>query len=276
MLAVVLALLGAASYGAGDFMGGIASRRTPVLTVVVVSQALGLVGMLCWVAIAGDAFPDGAGRGAALGAGAAGMVGLSALYRGFAVGAMGIVAPISAASPVVVLVWDLAHGVTPSAAELAGLVLVVGGVAIVSREPGTTRAASGVLLALLAALGFGFFFIGLDAASASGDVAWPVALARAASTSLALVVVFAIRARVRVERPVLPLIVGVAVFDTGANVLIAAAYGHGSLTPVTVLAALYPVMVVGLAHLVLHERLQRIQLLGAAAALGGAALVAAG
>ena len=74
----------------------------------------------------------------------------------------------------------------------------------------------------------------------------------------------------------LPLIVGVAVFDTGANVLIASAYDLGDLTPVTVLAALYPVVVVALAHIVLHERLQRIQLLGAAAALAGAALVAAG
>jgi drug/metabolite transporter (DMT)-like permease len=276
LLAVVLALVGAVSYGAGDFMGGVASRRAPVLTVVVVSQALGFAAMLCWALLSGDAFPDRQTAAAALAGGAAGMIGLSALYRGFAVGAMGIVAPISAAAPVVVLAWDLAHGVTPSAAELLGLVLVVGGVAIVSREPGTARVASGVALALLAAVGFGFFFIGLESASSDGGVPWAVALARAASTSLGLIVVLGLRARIRVERPVLPLIVGVAVFDTGANALIAAAYGHGDLTPVTVLAALYPVVVVALAHVVLHERLHRVQLVGAAVALAGAALVAAG
>ena len=276
MLAVVLALLGAVSYGAGDFMGGVASRRTPVLTVVVVSQAIGFAAMLCWALLSTDAFPDGSSAAAALGAGVAGMIGLSALYRGFAVGAMGIVAPISAAAPVVVLAWDVANGVRPSAAELAGLVLVVGGVAIVSREPGAKKVASGVALALLAAVGFGFFFIGLESASSDGGVPWTVTLARAASTTLGLAAVLALRRGIRVDRPVLPLIVGVGVFDTGANVLIAAAYGHGELTPVTVLAALYPVVVVALAHIVLHERLQRIQLVGAAAALAGAALVAAG
>src|SRR5262245_7867761 len=105
-MAALLALAGALGWGVGDFLGGIAARRIAVLTVLVVSQVVGLVGVYVWVLVSGDAFPGLDEVAAAGAAGIVAMVGLAALYRGFAAGAIGIVAPISAASPIVPLAVD--------------------------------------------------------------------------------------------------------------------------------------------------------------------------
>ncbi len=102
-MASLLALAGALGWGVGDFLGGVAARRLAVLTVLAISQAVGLVGVGLWVLVSGDAFPGFAQLLPAAAGGIAALVGLGALYRGFAIGAMGIVAPISAAAPIVPL-----------------------------------------------------------------------------------------------------------------------------------------------------------------------------
>jgi drug/metabolite transporter (DMT)-like permease len=73
-----------------------------------------------------------------------------------------------------------------------------------------------------------------------------------------------------------PMLIAVGVFDTGANVFVAAATTHGAAGIVGVLSALYPVVTVVLARLVLGERLSGSKRVGGAAALAGAAFVAAG
>ena len=118
------------------FFGGVAARRAHVLTVLVVSQAVGLAGAAIWVLASADPLPAAADLLPALGAGLCGAVGLAALYRGMAVGAMGIVAPISAASPVVPLLVDLGRGVRPAALQWLGIAVVLGGIVLLAREPG--------------------------------------------------------------------------------------------------------------------------------------------
>jgi drug/metabolite transporter (DMT)-like permease len=272
-----LALLGALSWGVGDFLGGLAARRVAVLTVLAVSQAVGLAGVLAWVLVAGDHFPGIGELAPAAGAGAAGAVGLAALYRGMAVGAMGIVAPISAASPVVPLAVDAAQGIVPGAVQWAGVAAVLAGIVLLSRErsAGGPRIAEGAGLALLAALGFGLFVVGLDA-GADESAPWAVVAARTTSVTLAVAAALAIGAAVRPPARLLPGIAAVGVFDTGANVLVAFAVTRGAAGVVSVLSALYPVATVALARLVLGERLDRTRRVGAVVALAGAALVAAG
>ena len=141
MEAAVLALLGAASWGTGDFFGGLASRRAHVLTVLVVSQAVGLVGVAAWAIVSGDSPPGIADILPAVGAGVAGAAGLAALYRGMAIGAMGIVAPISAVSPVVPLGVDLVRGDAPAA-----LLHDVGRVRELGRGPAFRPTREGALL----------------------------------------------------------------------------------------------------------------------------------
>ena len=276
-MAPLLALGGAACWGVGDFLGGLSSRRLAVLTVLVVSQAIGLAGILAWVVVSGERFPGIVELLPAAAAGVAGLVGLAALYRGLAVGAMGIVAPISAASPIVPLAVDASKGVVPAALQWLGIGLVLTGIVTLSREPsaGSGRMAAGAGLAMLAALGFGLFVVGLDA-GADESAAWAVVAARSASVSIAIAAALVTRSSLRPPRRALPMLVGVGVFDTGANVLVAAATTHGAAGIVAVLGALYPVMTVILAWIVLGERLGPTKRAGGAIALVGAALVAAG
>jgi drug/metabolite transporter (DMT)-like permease len=256
-MATLLALGGALCWGVGDFLGGLASRRLAVLTVLAVSQAIGLLGLLVWVLASGDAFPGIVELMPAAAAGIAGLVGLGALYRGLAIAAMGIVAPISAASPIVPLAVDAAHGDVPGALQWLGIALVLAGIAILSREPssgGERRFAAGAGLAVLAAVGFGLFVVGLDA-GADESATWAVVAARAASVSVAVVAALLLSTSLRPPRSVLPMLIGVGVFDTAANVFVATATTHGAAGIVAVLSALYPVVTVVLAWLVLGERL---------------------
>lgn len=276
----MLALLGALSWGTGDFFGGLASRRAHVLTVLVLSQAVGLAGVAAWAVASGDSPPGLADIVPAVGAGMAGAAGLAALYRGMAIGAMGIVAPISALSPAVPLAVDLVRGDAPAAVQWAGIATALTGVVLLAREPGgtTTRGtglAAGVSLALVAALGFGLFVVGLDAAS-DGGATWAVVVARTSSTLVALCAVLLVSVPLRPPRRLLPAIAAVGVFDTTANALVAVATTYGSAGIVAVLSALYPLTTILLARVFLSERLDRPRRVGGALALAGAALVAIG
>jgi drug/metabolite transporter (DMT)-like permease len=274
----LLALGAALFWGTGDFLGGVATRRLPVLAVLAVSQALGLAGVVVWVAVARDPFPGVVELLPAVAAGVAGLVGLAALYRGLAVGAMGIVAPISAASPVVPLAVDAAHGDVPGVWQWGGVLLVLAGIAILSREPSSRRSerlAAGAGLALVAALGFGGFVVGLDA-GADESAPWAVVASRASSVAIALAVALVLSTSLRPTRSLLPALVGVGIFDTSANVCVAFATTEGAAGIVAVLSALYPVVTMILARLALAERLSLSRRLGGAVALAGAALVAAG
>jgi drug/metabolite transporter (DMT)-like permease len=276
-VASLLALSGALLWGVGDFLGGLAARRLALLAVLAISQGVGLVGVAVWLVLANDPFPGVAELLPGVGAGVAGLLGLSALYRGMAVGAMGIVAPISAAAPVIPLVVDLAHGVAPSTLQWLGVALVLAGIAVLSREPpgSGSRVAAGAGLAVLAAVAFGGFFLGLDAA-ADESVPWAVAAVRSASVAVALGAVLATGTSLRAPQRLLLMLVAVGVFDTAANVAFAAASTEGAIGIVAVLSALYPVVTVALAWIVLHERLSTARRAGGLVALAGAALVAAG
>jgi drug/metabolite transporter (DMT)-like permease len=277
-VAAILALGGALCWGVGDFLGGLATRRLAVVTVLVVSQAIGLAGLLLWVVVSREPFPGVVELLPAVAAGVAGLVGLGALYRGLAIGAMGIVAPISAASPVIPLAVDASQGDVPGALQWLGIALVLGGIAILSREASSEsrrRIASGAGLAVVAALGFGMFVVGLDA-GADESATWAVVAARAASVTVAVLAALVLSTSLRPPRAVVPMLVGVGVFDTAANVFVAAATTHGAAGIVAVLSALYPVVTVVLAWIVLGERLSRVKRAGGVVALAGAACVASG
>lgn len=277
MAAAVLALCAAALWGTGDFLGGFASRRLPVLVVLLWSQLAGLVGLSVWVFASGQARPATGPLAMATAAGLAGVVGLGCLYRGMAVGAMGIVAPISATAPVVPLVVDLARGRSPHPVQWVGILVALVGVVLVSRQPTAGRGpfAAGVGLALAAALGFGLFLVGLGEAAQSG-VPWAAGAARLGSVCAVAVALAASRTSPRASRRLLPLVVAVGVFDTGANALIALASTRGAIGIVAVLSSLYPVTTILLARAALHERLGASRTAGGLIALAGAALIAAG
>ena len=277
MFAIVLALGAAVSYGVGDFLGGLSARRTHVLTVLVLSQLTGAAAIAVWAAVAGEAFLGGRAALAAMAAGLCGAVGLGALYRGMAIGAMGVVAPISGIAAAIPFGVGVAQGERPSVLQVIGAVVALGGLAAVSRTPGGTGSglAAGVGLALVAAAAFGLYFVFLDTA-AHESVPWAVLVARLTSAALALGIVLTLGVAVLPARRLVPAIVAVGVCDTAANVLFALATTRGLVSIVSVLTSLYPAVTVGLAAVLLRERVAGAQLAGAVAVLAGAAAIAAG
>lgn len=269
----LLALAAAAVFGAADFTGGYASRRTPVGTVTLVTNVVGVAIAASLVLVLGGSWTSATvGWGAA--AGGCGLVGLLLLYFGLATGPNRLVSPLSAvvaaAIPVVV---GLATGDRPS--ELAIVGLAVTPVAIWMVAGGDLRAASGagrsLAIAAGAGVGFGLFFVCL--AQAPDDAgAVPLLAARLTSTTLLLAAALAGRvAAPRRDELAIPALAGT--LDMGANGLFLWSSIDGDLAVVGALVSFYPVTTVLLAVTVLGERLTRWQLLGLGLAVTAAAML---
>ena len=253
----------------------------PLLVVLAASQVAGVAGIALLTALAGGPFPGAEGLWPAAAGGAAGIVALAAFYRGLAIGTMSIVAPISATGAAVPVFVGVATGDRPGALVAAGIAVAIVGVVLASREEApegaaqTAAAKRSVLLALVAALGFGAFFVGMDGSTDEG-VLWALLAARIASSSLIFLAFAAARPDVPGDPRLLALLGGIGLLDLGANACYAVATTHGLLSVTAVVGSLYPLVTVLLARLVLGERVRRVQELGIAAALLGVVLIAAG
>jgi drug/metabolite transporter (DMT)-like permease len=278
-VAVFLGLLVAVSYGAADFLGGLSSRRVDPAIVALTSQLVGLSVLVVVVAALPERHPPAADLLRGAGAGSVGLIGVVLLYRGLAVGAMSIVAPVTAVGAAVLPVgWGLLTGEQPGLVHLAGVVLALAAVALVS-APGAGEVvpagrAKEVALALLAGAAFGVVFIVLaDTSKASGM--WPLLAARSASVAIMTVVALARGTSVRVPSGARLPAVGAGVLDVTANALFILAARIGLLSLVAVVSSLYPASTVVLARGFLHERVAPRQQIGLAFALVGVALIAA-
>jgi len=278
LTAILLALSASFAWGFADFGAGVAARRLPVFVVAVLMQAAGLVVMAIVVLVQHRDPPSWQQVWWAVFAGVVGVAGLAAFYRGLAVGAMGIVGPISTTAALVPFAYGIARGERPSALQLTGVALAFVGVLGASLEPHPEgrgrRIGTGVGLALLAAAGFGCSLIGLSRA-APGGIAWAVLVMRIVAIPLMTALAFASGVRAP-SRKLLWLLIAVGATDTGATLLYATATTRGLLSVVSVLSSLYPVIIVVLARVFLHERVARPQLAGVAVALCGVALVSSG
>jgi drug/metabolite transporter (DMT)-like permease len=274
-----LALGASLSWGLGDFLAGLSSRRQRLLAVLLVSQGAGLASILTVVAVRGEGPPGAEYAVYAALAGLAGTVGIAALYGGLAAGPMSVVAPLSSTSAVVPLAVGLARGERPAPLQVLGVGLALAGVVLAAREPGRREqpraAATGAGLALLAALAFGLLLVALDAAS-EGDPLWATATQRTTSFSLFAVAWALVRPGIPSGAPALGVLVLIGILDTAGNALFATASTHSLLSLAAVLAQLYPIVTVILARFVLHERITRPQQVGVAAAFAGVALITAG
>jgi drug/metabolite transporter (DMT)-like permease len=278
LVAAFLALFSAATYGIGDFCGGMAARRIPATTVLLWSHLLGLLLLLTsTLFIAGEATRGDLVLGG-LG-GLAGAAGVGLLYKGLAVGQMSAVAPVTALlSAVVPVVAGYAEGERPGARAVVGMALAFVAIVLVSAEGGGSLRPSdlrGVTYALGAGLGFGLFFVAL---SHTGDDAgmWPLVAARVASVTVvgavALLGFIPRRPPIAGSRE---LTAAAGALDALANVLYLLAVRQGLVSVVSVLAALYPVSTVVLARVVLRERFVRVQVAGMALAVPAIVLMAA-
>lgn len=275
MFAAALALAAAASWGVGDFLGGLKSRSLNPVAILIVAQPIGLTLLAIWVAVRGQGPPGSEVLWACLAA-VLGTTGLIAFYKGMAAGALSIVAPIAGAGAAIPVIWGLAHGDHPSGYQELGFAAALIGVVLASfeRRPEAARVASGVGWAVIAMLAFGAYYIPMHEAS-HGDFLWAAFVFRLTSTTLIAAAWLVVRPS-SARRADLPVLASIGILDTGGNVFFAAASAKGLVSVVSILASLYPVVTVLLARAVLHERVHRSQELGIVLALAGIVLISAG
>jgi drug/metabolite transporter (DMT)-like permease len=228
----------------------------------------------------GEELPSGGAAAWAALAGCAGIIALTAFYRALAIGTMSVVAPISATAAAVPVLVGLAEGERPSSLQVAGMAAALVGVILASREPveegapPANRTAIG--LALVAAVGFGTFFVGLDRASEGADVPWVIVVSRGCSLLLLVLAALAVRPSLPRDGGSFALLAMIGLLDLGANGFYALATQEGLLSVVSVLGSLYPAVTVVLARIVLAERVARIQEVGVVLALAGVVAISAG
>lgn len=282
-MAVVLALCASTLFGVANFFGGSSARRIDSTITATASQGIGLV-----VLLGAAVFTAGSlvGTDLLLGA-AAGTIGAGALwifYRGLAIGAMSVVAPLSALSSAVVpILAGLGLGESPTAPQWLGIASALPAVVLISREgtsdpdhqadepleerstPGSNRA--GVLAGLLAGAGFGSYIVLVTRTSAESGL-WPLVSSRLMATTLTFAALAAagLLAEVRRGRG-LNLALGAGFMDAVSNVLLLEAGRRGLLILVGVIGSLHPSSTVVLARVVLGERIQVRQGVGLALAV---------
>ncbi|MFI6919699.1 EamA family transporter [Nonomuraea spiralis] len=275
MTAVILATACAVVYGTADFFGGLATKRSQVLSVVALSQIAGLALILVLLPV----LPGVLGGPAlfwGLLAGLSGAAGLALFYRALATGVMSVVAPTTAAtSAALPVLYGLATGERPHFWALAGVVLALGSILLISQDNsgGAGGSFGSVLVSLAAGAGFGGFFILLALAPSEAGL-WPLVGARLSSVTVVALLALLTRRSLRPGPGSLHIIVAAGALDMAANVLFLLAQRQGLLSLVAVLVSLYPASTLLLARQVLGERLRAVQVAGVACALGAVTLIA--
>jgi drug/metabolite transporter (DMT)-like permease len=265
----VLALTSAVFYGLGDFLGGIATRRSSVWTVTAWSQTLGL-GVLAigLIVVPAEVVTAADILWGAL-AGVIGLAGLAALYSTLASGSMTIVAPIAGATTAVIpVVVDLSQGAELSLRHWVGIGLALAAVLLIGFDPaGRSTDVRMIGRAVFAGTAFGVFFIAFSQTSEASGL-WPLVGARGMTIPLA----FAIAGFKRVASPPrgrdLGMLAVLGNLDMAANVAIALALQRGPLGISAVLSSLYPAFTAIAAVIVLHERPRPGQTVGIVLAMG--------
>jgi drug/metabolite transporter (DMT)-like permease len=278
MITVLFSLGAALAYGLSDFLGGVISRRTSVWPVAMLACAgagLGTLVLACTV----PGTPTGSDIAWGLLAGVGSGVGTAFLYRGFAKGRMGVVAPVSAVGaallPAAIAVLT---GERPSMLVWVGIVAALPGIWLVSREPAADAAggrAAGFLDGILAGAGFGVLFAALGQVP-DGSGYWPVMAAQIVSLISVVVAALLLGGDPRPRQAESWWGLAAGLLATLAVVCFLLATHEGLLSVAAVLTSLYPAFTVLLATLLLGERLHRSQSIGLALCAVSVACVAAG
>ncbi|HET6403978.1 MAG TPA: DMT family transporter [Candidatus Thermoplasmatota archaeon] len=273
MLGPAAGLGSAAAWGAGDFAGGLAARRTPVLVVVLLSQLLGLVAIVALALVIREPMPEVSNWLWGGAAGLSGIVGICALYGSLAAGRMGIAAPVSgviAAALPIAYAWGRLG--TPAPLGLGGMALALFGIILVS-APKAERPPARVLgLAMLSGVGFAGFFILMDESSDEAFL-WTIAAARISGALALLILVLMMRPGW--GQPGLTVVLA-SMGDTVGNAFFLVAVRLARLDVAVVLSSLYPAITVLLARIVLKEKLTPMQAWGAGVMLVAIPLIAWG
>lgn len=268
MLSILFGLGAALSWGAGDFTGGLASRKTGAYRAVFYSEIVGVILLFIILGVSGEVFPSLRIWSLAMIAGAIGTVGLMLLYQAMTLGLMSISAPVSAllAALIPVLVGSFRDGM-PDALTFTGFGFALAAVWLVSQSEGGVKDILSHIfdlkLPLLAGIGFGLYFILMHEATSTGATVWPMLASRTGGTILIAAFMFISRTAWKVEdTSAWSFIILNGIFDIGGNVFFILSGQVGRLDVASVLSSLFSGVTVMLAWIFLKERLSRNQWIG--------------
>jgi uncharacterized membrane protein len=275
-LAITFGFSSALSWGAGDFSGGFATKHNGVLRVILYSQIIGTLLLVGLLMVLGEPLPETAYLGWGALAGAGGAIGLVALYKGLALGRMGIVAPLSAICTALaaMLLGIFLEGL-PKSTQLLGFGAAMIAVWLLSAAGGPHQRVTRRELthSLWAGLGFGLFFGCIDRFS-SEAILWPLVAARLNSMVI-IALLLAVKGQLTLAgHHRLGFIALAGILDTVGNAFFALASQLGRLDVAAMVASLYPVSTVVLARCFLKERISRQQWAGLLTALSALILIA--
>jgi drug/metabolite transporter (DMT)-like permease len=263
IIVVVLGLTSAVTWGTGDFGGGLLSRRAPLFGVVGLTQITGMFAALAIAVALGEPVPTFPDIGWAIAAGIGGIVGISCLYRGLAVGRMGVVAPTTGiiAATVPVLVGFAMQGI-PVPATIAGIVGALVAVGLVTRAPGVgSDRPSGLQWAVVSGIAIAWFNICIGQFSGDSAFGLLVIIRLLQAIVMALLIVLW-RQPWRLPADILGKLLVIGLLDMIGNAAFILAAQAGDLAVAVVLSSLYPVVTVVLAIAILREHLSRSHVAG--------------
>ena len=243
---------------------------------MLVSQLVGAVFALAAGLLRGETLPLPSDIPLSIFGGVVGGIGIVALYRGLAIGRMGVVAPVTGvlAATIPVVFGMFVEGL-PGALVIVGIGLAIVAVILVSRVDDGREGPSGLGLALISGIAIGAFAIVISQIS-DGHAFGPLTLIRLSEAALIVGAIVIGRQAWRAERRLLPAMAGVGVLDMAGNASFILAVQAGALSVAAVLSSLYPVTTVVLAMLVLHERMTRSHAVGIVLAAGAIVCIAVG
>jgi len=278
VLTALLSTATAALFGSSDFLGGLASRRSPALSITAVVYAVGVVAFAALVLVFRPVAVTSADLLWAVASGVAGTIGVVALYAALAVGRMGVVAPITAAlAGAGPAAFDLVRGSNVRPAALVGLVLALVAVVIVSTathpEDEHAMTPRALVLSVVSGVGFAVSLISLSK-TAGASAMMPLLVARCVGVLMLGVALLARGGGLSFAVGARRTAVAAGVLDALANVTMLTAIRIGPLAVAAVIGSLYPVVTVLLARVVLQERLHRLQIVGVIIALAAVVLTA--
>jgi drug/metabolite transporter (DMT)-like permease len=277
LLSSLFGLLSALSWGAGDFTGGIVSRRAGAYRAAFYGEAAGLVFLAIMLGVTREPIPGWSDWGWSAAAGAIGAVGLVLLFRALSEGQMSVAAPVSALMGAVMPVaFSAVTEGLPGPLKYSGFVLALIAIWLISQGDGSEKKfhlhLASLRMPLFSGVCFGFYFILIHQGSTTATI-WPMVAARSAGSIVLFFFALVNRQLSWPDRRTSPLVFLNAAGDIGGNTFYILAGQTGRLDVSAVLGSLYPGMTVLLAGLLLHERLNRRQWAGILAALAAIALM---
>jgi len=271
MFSILFGVLSAFSWGAADFTGGLASRRTNPFQNVLFGEILGLICLPVAAVLMGEpliSWEDGLWCGIA---GGVAVVALALFYRAMAEGQMSIAASVSAitAAALPIVIGFFTEG-RAGWLDFCGFALALAAVWLVSQSGESHEKVrvrlKDLSLPLISGAGFGFYFVLMDQGSQQG-VLWPMVASRIMGVVVLSAIVRVQKRPLLPQRGVWPLLLVNFALDIAGNVFYILASQTGRMDIAAVLTSLYPGMTILLAWLILRERISRVQWLGILAAL---------